>query len=198
MTTGLPLAGKAALVTGGAGGIGSACARALAQDGAAVTLMGRTPATLEATVAELRSTLGDDAELSWFAGDAMVAEDVQERFARRQSHSGGCTSAWPPSAVAPSLRSWSSTRTSSWKSSVGTSWAPFSPSNTSYPSWSRAAAERSYASPPMRPRCPGRSWPATAREKPVSTDGASGGGRVRPSCHPGQCRPPGADQDGQQ
>jgi len=77
MTTGLPLAGKVALVTGGAGGIGSACARALAQDGAAVTLMGRTPATLEATVADLRSTLGGGAELSWFAGDAMVAEDVQ-------------------------------------------------------------------------------------------------------------------------
>jgi NAD(P)-dependent dehydrogenase (short-subunit alcohol dehydrogenase family) len=77
MTTDLPLAGMAALVTGGGGGIGSACARSLAKDGAAVTLMGRTKGALEATAGTLRAELGEDATVGWFAGDAMVAEDVQ-------------------------------------------------------------------------------------------------------------------------
>ena len=41
-------AGKAALVTGGSGAIGAASARRLLQDGAAVLLMGRRLAALEA------------------------------------------------------------------------------------------------------------------------------------------------------
>ncbi len=81
MTMGLPLAGKAALVTGGAGGIGGACARALARDGAAVTLMGRTEDTLHATVTELRATLGDGAMVNWFVGDALEAEAVEGAIA---------------------------------------------------------------------------------------------------------------------
>ena len=57
MTTGLPLSGKAALVTGGAGGDWKCVgARALVRDGAAVTPMGRTRDTLEATAAELRAS----------------------------------------------------------------------------------------------------------------------------------------------
>ena len=102
MTMGLPLAGKAALVTGGAGGIGGACARALARDGAAVTLMGRTEDTLHATVTELRATLGDGAKVNWFVGDALEAEAVEGAIARRRLRSESCTSAWPRSAAAPS------------------------------------------------------------------------------------------------
>ena len=45
-----PLAGQAALVTGGGGGIGSASAAWLARDGAAVLIMGRTESTLTITV----------------------------------------------------------------------------------------------------------------------------------------------------
>ena len=38
MRTSAPLAGRTALVTGGAGGIGAACAHALVADGAAVVM----------------------------------------------------------------------------------------------------------------------------------------------------------------
>ena len=57
MTVGMPLDGMGALVTGGAGGIGSACALRLAQDGAAVTIMGRTESSLKAAVEEMRAHL---------------------------------------------------------------------------------------------------------------------------------------------
>ena len=106
MTTGLPLAGKAALVTGGAGGIGSACARALARDGAAVTLMGRTQDTLEATVAELRASMGDGVELNWFVGDAMEAEAVEGAVALASSVLGGlhiCVATVGGGTIAPFL-----------------------------------------------------------------------------------------------
>ena len=46
MTT-APLAGKTALVTGGSGSIGTACAQALAADGARVLIMGRRGEALQ-------------------------------------------------------------------------------------------------------------------------------------------------------
>ena len=52
-----PLAGQAALITGGGGGIGQASAAWLARDGAAVVIMGRTEATLlEPQAARSRSS----------------------------------------------------------------------------------------------------------------------------------------------
>lgn len=52
MTNGA-LSGKSALVTGGGTGIGAACAQALAADGAAVTICGRTESKLIAAIAEM-------------------------------------------------------------------------------------------------------------------------------------------------
>jgi NAD(P)-dependent dehydrogenase (short-subunit alcohol dehydrogenase family) len=49
------LQGRHAVVTGGGRGIGAAIARALAEQGARITLMGRTPATLEREAAGLRA-----------------------------------------------------------------------------------------------------------------------------------------------
>ena len=70
------LAGKSALVTGGAGGIGSACARSLLRDGAAVMLMGRSIETLERTRARLVAAHpGGRVEIH--AGDGRREADVQ-------------------------------------------------------------------------------------------------------------------------
>ncbi|MDJ0847053.1 MAG: SDR family oxidoreductase [Myxococcota bacterium] len=70
-----PLAGRTALVTGGSGGIGTACAEVLARDGAAVLLMGRRPEALE----EARGRLLDrvpGADIATHPGDALQRRDV--------------------------------------------------------------------------------------------------------------------------
>ena len=64
------LAGQSALVTGGAGGFGLACAMLLARDGAAVTLMGRTAQKLEEAKAAIIASYSG-ATVRTCAGDAM-------------------------------------------------------------------------------------------------------------------------------
>jgi hypothetical protein len=58
---GVDLAGKRAIITGGAAGIGIEIARALAIAGAAVTLAIRRPDAAEAVLAELRHSAGNPA-----------------------------------------------------------------------------------------------------------------------------------------
>jgi len=70
------LAGKSALVTGGAGGIGSACARALLSDGAAVMLMGRSVEALERTRAGLIAA-HPGGQVEFLVGDGRREADVQ-------------------------------------------------------------------------------------------------------------------------
>lgn len=81
MTEPRPLRGTGALVTGGAGGFGRACALALARDGATVTLLGRTEETLRRAAAEL-TTAVPGADVDWVAGDATRAADVAAAVAR--------------------------------------------------------------------------------------------------------------------
>jgi NAD(P)-dependent dehydrogenase (short-subunit alcohol dehydrogenase family) len=76
-----PLAGRSALVTGGSGGIGSACAAALLKDGASVTLMARHADKLEQTRQRLQPLVQDGAELRLHAGDAMDKDDVKAAVA---------------------------------------------------------------------------------------------------------------------
>jgi NAD(P)-dependent dehydrogenase (short-subunit alcohol dehydrogenase family) len=77
----LPLAGKCALITGGAGGLGKAAAAWLVRDGATVVLMGRTEATLRAATAELGPLAKDGAQAHIFTGDATVPADVEAAVA---------------------------------------------------------------------------------------------------------------------
>jgi NAD(P)-dependent dehydrogenase (short-subunit alcohol dehydrogenase family) len=77
----LPLAGKSAFITGGAGGIGSACAAALLRDGASVTLMGRRRDALEQCRERLSPLLQDGARIEIIAGDGMARADVQAGIA---------------------------------------------------------------------------------------------------------------------
>lgn len=67
------LAGKAAIVTGGGQGIGRGIALALAAEGAAVTVTGRTPDTLNAVVKEITAAGGQAIAAS---GDAGARGDV--------------------------------------------------------------------------------------------------------------------------
>jgi NAD(P)-dependent dehydrogenase (short-subunit alcohol dehydrogenase family) len=83
MSTDKPLAGRTALVTGGAGGIGAACARELARDGATVLLMGRRLEALEAARAALLEAV-PQAQLAVHAGDA--CEESQLRAALASAH----------------------------------------------------------------------------------------------------------------
>ena len=80
MTT-APLAGRTAVVTGGSGGIGTACARALVADGARVLIMGRREEALNAS----RSRILDDfpeAQVAIYAGDATSEKDVGAAMAK--------------------------------------------------------------------------------------------------------------------
>ncbi|HXY91547.1 MAG TPA: SDR family oxidoreductase [Acidimicrobiia bacterium] len=78
-----PLAGQAALVTGGGGGIGGASAAWLARDGAAVVIMGRTESTLATTRDRIAEFAGDDARVECFVGDAL--DEVALRAALTQA-----------------------------------------------------------------------------------------------------------------
>ena len=69
-------AGQAALVTGGGGGIGSASAAWLARDGAAVTIMGRTEATLAAAKARIEEFAGPGASVAYDVGDALDGDQL--------------------------------------------------------------------------------------------------------------------------
>ena len=77
--TPLPLAGRHALVTGGARGIGLACARALLQRGARVTLLGRDGAALDAATDSL-ARLGQVQAVS-----ADIADEASVRAAFAQA-----------------------------------------------------------------------------------------------------------------
>jgi NAD(P)-dependent dehydrogenase (short-subunit alcohol dehydrogenase family) len=77
-----PLAGQAAVITGGGGGIGRASAAWLARDGAAVVIMGRTEATLVDARREIEELAGAGATVEVAVGDALAEADVRRAFER--------------------------------------------------------------------------------------------------------------------
>src|SRR5580658_5259323 len=80
------VADKVAVVTGGAGGIGSATARALAREGASVAVLDIDRAGAERVAAGIRDTGGDalavDVDLSEEPGVAGAIRSVVDRFGR--------------------------------------------------------------------------------------------------------------------
>ncbi len=77
-----PLAGQAAVITGGGGGIGQASAAWLARDGAAVVIMGRTEATLLDAQREIQAFAGNDATVDIAVGDALDETQLRDAFRR--------------------------------------------------------------------------------------------------------------------
>jgi 3-oxoacyl-[acyl-carrier protein] reductase len=75
MQAGLRFAGKNAVVTGGATGIGLAAAKRLAAEGASVFLTGRREVKLSEAVDNIRQELGQPAHA--FAADVSKTEDVR-------------------------------------------------------------------------------------------------------------------------
>jgi len=81
------LTGKAALVTGGGSGIGLACARALARDGAVVTIAGRNETRLREAAAGLAGELG--CAVHWTPCDVTDEVAVERAVARAAEPLGG-------------------------------------------------------------------------------------------------------------
>ena len=84
----MDLAGRTALITGGGGGLGSAAARWLARDGAHVTLMGRTEATLVAARDEVAASAAAGAEVDYVVGDACVRADMERAVTQAARRDG--------------------------------------------------------------------------------------------------------------
>ncbi|MCB4786222.1 SDR family oxidoreductase [Delftia sp. Lp-1] len=82
------LEGRHALVTGGARGIGLACARALLARGARVTLLGRDGAALEAAVRELGGTAPAAQMVHSVQADIADEDSVRQAFAQAEAAFG--------------------------------------------------------------------------------------------------------------
>ncbi|MDC2862534.1 SDR family NAD(P)-dependent oxidoreductase [Delftia sp. DT-2] len=83
-----PLEGRHALVTGGARGIGLACARALLARGARVTLLGRDGAALEAAVRELGGAAQTAQMVQSVQADIADEASVRQAFAQAEAAFG--------------------------------------------------------------------------------------------------------------
>jgi NAD(P)-dependent dehydrogenase (short-subunit alcohol dehydrogenase family) len=81
------LRGTAALVTGGGSGIGLACAKILARDGAVVTIAGRNEARLREAATGLATELGT--AVHWAACDVTDEAAVEKAVARAAEPLGG-------------------------------------------------------------------------------------------------------------
>lgn len=99
-----PLAGAAALVTGGGSGIGLACATALARDGASVTIAGRTEGRLLAAAETLREAAAGDAEITHAVCDVADEDQVAAAVAKASEATGAlqfCVAAAGNGTLAP-------------------------------------------------------------------------------------------------
>jgi NAD(P)-dependent dehydrogenase (short-subunit alcohol dehydrogenase family) len=97
------LAGRVAIVTGGARGIGFTCAERLLDDGAAVSLWDRD----EARLAEARETLASRGRIQTVTVDLTEPESVVRGALETETHFGGIDILLNNAAIAgPSIRLW--------------------------------------------------------------------------------------------
>lgn len=87
------LGGRAAIVTGGNGGIGYGMASALLASGAAVAIWGSNPDKTERAKAQLLAECGDTARVHGFVCDVGDAEQVDSTFAQSVQALGGTVTA---------------------------------------------------------------------------------------------------------
>jgi 7-alpha-hydroxysteroid dehydrogenase len=80
------LEARSVIVTGGGTGIGAACALRAAEDGALVTVVGRTKSTLEVTADRIRSAGG---EVTTVVADVTVEDDVARMIEVAVDFGGG-------------------------------------------------------------------------------------------------------------
>lgn len=80
------LQSRSVIVTGGGTGIGAACAFTAAEEGASVTICGRTEAKLEATAERIRSAGGS---VTTVVADVTVEDDVARVVDRAAEFGGG-------------------------------------------------------------------------------------------------------------
>lgn len=85
----LPLAGKSALVTAGATGIGKASAGLLLDGGASVTICARRAERLEEAAAELAPRAVGDASVQWLPTDVTDEAQVEAVVAKAVEPTGG-------------------------------------------------------------------------------------------------------------
>lgn len=85
----LPLSGQAALITGGATGIGLACARHLLRDGATVTIAGRREDRLRESADALRAEAPEGATVGWVRCDTADEAEVAAAVAAASEPLGG-------------------------------------------------------------------------------------------------------------
>lgn len=87
------LDGLAALVTGGGSGIGLACAKALARDGASVTICGRSEERLRAAVDEIAEVAAPASKLALIICDVTHEQEVSRAVVRATEATGGLDAA---------------------------------------------------------------------------------------------------------
>ncbi|WP_420638198.1 SDR family NAD(P)-dependent oxidoreductase [Candidatus Poriferisocius sp.] len=89
LSTARPLAGKTALVTGGAGGIGRSTARLLVADGAHVLIASRNPGHLQQTADELTPLAAESGgSVDWAVCDATDSEQVRAAVVQASEPTG--------------------------------------------------------------------------------------------------------------
>lgn len=82
------LEGMAVLVTGGGTGIGHACAARLAHDGAAVTICGRTEATLQASLEKIQAVADNGGSAQLVICDVTNEDSVKAAMAKATEPTG--------------------------------------------------------------------------------------------------------------